>query len=259
MTSTIRIENLTHIFPGSIEPAICNVNLLVEKSECVALIGGSGSGKTTLLKSINRLIEVDHGRICLDGKDTRQFLTHDLRRRIGYVFQQIGLFPHLSVFENVAIIPNLLDWPKEKTRRRVDELLELVELEPSKYKARNPFELSGGQQQRVGLARALAASPDVLLLDEPFGALDPLTRERLQDSFCRIIRELRPTVLFVTHDMTEALLVADRIGVMADGILLQVAEPRTLLKHPATRQVEALFEAPRRQSEILAKWLEKPK
>ena len=258
MTSTIRVEKLTQRFHGMSHPAVRDVSFAVEKSECVALIGSSGSGKTTLLKSINRLIEVEEGKIFIDNKDIRLSLIHKLRRRIGYVFQQVGLFPHLSVSENIAITPDLLCWPIEKMRRRVDELLDLVELEPKRYRDRNPSQLSGGQQQRVGLARALAVSPDVLLLDEPFGALDPVTRERLQESFCKIIRTLKPTVIFVTHDMVEALLVADRIGVMADGVLLQSDKPATLLNEPATAQVAALFEAPRRQSAILSDWLKQP-
>jgi osmoprotectant transport system ATP-binding protein len=250
----IQIENLSQRYPGAATSAVSNVSLSVERSECLVLVGGSGSGKTTLLKCINRLIEASEGRVFLDGRDTRDWTPFELRRRVGYAFQQIGLFPHFTVAENVGITPSLLGWSESRIAARVEALLELVELPVREYGLRRPAELSGGQQQRVGLARALAASPDVLLLDEPFGALDPLTRERLQESFRRIRSELETTVLFVTHDMTEALLLGDRIAVLAEGELLQVASPRDLLSEPADPRVAELLEAPKRQREALSQW-----
>jgi len=225
-------------------------SLNVKAGELVVLLGGSGSGKTTTLKMINRLIEPTAGSVRLDGVDTAELPPHELRRRIGYVFQRIGLFPHMTVGENVAVTPGLLGWPLERTAARVDELLELVELDPA-LRDRRPSELSGGQQQRVGVARALAAEPRVMLLDEPFGALDPVTRERLQQSFLRIRTRLALTTVFVTHDMTEALTLADRIGVMHDGRLLQLGTPRDLLTRPADDYVDRLMSTPRRQAAVV--------
>jgi osmoprotectant transport system ATP-binding protein len=231
--------------------AVEDVSLTVERGECVCLLGGSGCGKTTTLKMINRLVEPSAGRVLLEGRDAREFEPHALRRRMGYAFQQVGLFPHMSVAANVGITPELLDWDGARIARRVDALLELVELPPADFRDRAPDQLSGGQQQRVGLARALAAEPEVLLLDEPFGALDPLTRDRLQQAFQRIRRELGLTVLFVTHDMVEALLLGDRIAVLDRGRLLQVGTPHALLTQPADEVVAALMETPRRQSEAV--------
>ena len=222
MTSSIRVEKLTQKFHGMSHPAVRDVSFAVEKSECVALIGSSGSGKTTLLKSINRLIEVEEGKIFIDSKDIRLSLTHELRRRIGYVFQQVGLFPHLSVSENIAITPDLLCWPIEKIRRRVDELLDLVELEPKWYRDRNPSQLSGGQQQRVGLARALAVDPEIMLFDEPFSALDPLIRREMQDELLRLQSVVEKTMIFITHDFLEAIKMGDHIAIMKDGEFVQV-------------------------------------
>ena len=222
-------------------------SLQVRTGELVVLLGGSGSGKTTTLKMINRLIEPTAGSVRLDGIDTTDLLPHELRRRIGYVFQRIGLFPHMTVGENVAVTPALLGWRPERIAARVDELLTLVELDPT-LRDRRPSELSGGQQQRVGVARALAAEPRVMLLDEPFGALDPVTRERLQQSFLRIREKLALTTVFVTHDMTEALTLADRIGVMHAGRLLQLGTPRDLLTRPADDYVDRLMSTPRRQA-----------
>jgi osmoprotectant transport system ATP-binding protein len=179
----------------------------------------------------------------------------ELRRRIGYCFQQVGLFPHLSVAQNVAVTPTLLGWDAHRIRARVDELLALLELEPAQFRDRRPQELSGGQQQRVGLARALAAEPRVLLLDEPFGALDPLTRDRLQQRFQEIRRELGLTAIFVTHDMVEAVLLGDRIAVMHGGRLVQIDTPRELLLHPADERVAELMDTPRRQAEVVDRLL----
>ena len=224
-----------------------DVSLRVRAGELVVLLGGSGSGKTTILKMINRLIEPTAGSVRLDGVDTADLPPHELRRRIGYVFQRIGLFPHLTVGENVAVTPGLLGWPPERIAARVDELLGLVELDPA-LRDRRPSELSGGQQQRVGVARALAAEPRVMLLDEPFGALDPVTRERLQQSFLHIRETLSLTTVFVTHDMTEALTLADRIAVLHEGRLLQLGTPRDLLTRPADAYVDRLMSTPRRQA-----------
>jgi len=226
------------------------VSFAVAPGELVALVGGSGSGKTTILKTLNRLVEPSRGQVLVDGEDTSTVDPVMLRRRIGYVFQGIGLFPHFTVEENVAVTPALLGWDKERQRRRVSELLELVELEPE-LRARFPSELSGGQQQRVGVARALAAEPRFMLLDEPFGALDPLTRDRLQQSFAVIRKKLALTAVFVTHDMSEALMLADRIAVIDDGRLLQLGTPRELVTAPASDIVERLIDTPRRQVRLL--------
>ena len=224
------------------------LDLTVERGELLVLLGESGSGKTTTLKMINRLVEPTSGRVLIDGVDVRQTPAHELRRRIGYVFQRIGLFPHLTVAENVGVTPQLLGWGAERVRRRVGELLVLVELDPD-LALRLPHELSGGQQQRVGVARALAASPALMLLDEPFGALDPVTRDKLQQSFQRIRRQAGLTAIFVTHDMLEALLLGDRVAVLRDGRLIQLGTPRQLLRQPADDYVRQLLGTPRRQAE----------
>jgi osmoprotectant transport system ATP-binding protein len=234
---------------------VAGVDLTVARGECVFLIGPSGCGKTTTLKLINRLVEPSAGRVRVDGRDTRDVDPHALRRRIGYVFQQIGLFPHMTVAENIGVVPQLLGWERERIRERVDELLEMVELPPASFRERWPRELSGGQQQRVGLARALAARPEALLLDEPFGALDPLTRDRLQQSFQRIRAELGFTAVFVSHDVTEALLLADRVAVMREGRLVQVDTPRRLLAAPADDGVAELVDTPRRQTQAVERLL----
>ncbi len=235
--------------------AVEHLSLRVERGELLVLVGGSGSGKTTTLKLINRLVEPTSGAVRIDGIDHRTLAGHELRRRIGYCFQQVGLFPHLSVAENVGIVPRLLGWPAREVAARVDELLVLVGLDPGEFRERPPDRLSGGQAQRVGLARALAARPELLLLDEPFGALDPVTRERLQDWFARLRRELGTTTVFVTHDVVEALLLGDRIAVLDRGRLLQVGTPQELFARPADPVVAELLETPRRQTAALASML----
>jgi osmoprotectant transport system ATP-binding protein len=228
------------------------VSLRVPRGELLVLLGGSGCGKTTTLKMVNRLIEPTSGTVQLEGVDTTRLAPHELRRRIGYCFQRVGLFPHFTVAENVAITPQLNGWEAGRIRRRVDELLDLVELDPGTFRARFPAELSGGEQQRVGVARALAAEPTVMVLDEPFGALDPLTRDRLQQSFQTIRRRLGLTAIFVTHDMTEALLLGDRIAVMRAGRVVQVDTPHALLHAPADDYVRELMATPARQADTLA-------
>lgn len=245
----IQLEQLTKRYRET--TAVSELSLTVEAGELLVLLGGSGCGKTTTLKMINRLITPTSGTVRLAGTDVSTLEPHALRRRIGYVFQKVGLFPHMTVAENVAITPSLIGWESNRIRRRVDKLLELVELEPSAVRDRQPTELSGGQQQRVGVARALAAEPVVMLLDEPFGALDPLTRQRLQESFLRIHRNIGLTAVFVTHDMAEALTVGDRIAVMHEGRLVQIGSPAELMNRPANDYVGQLLTTPRRQAEVV--------
>jgi osmoprotectant transport system ATP-binding protein len=233
------------------------VSLHVAEGESLVLIGGSGSGKTTTCKLVNRLVEPSAGQVLVAGQDVASVPAHELRRRIGYVFQRLGLFPHMTVAQNIGITPRLLGWDEARVRARVRSLLELVELDPDVLADRRPDALSGGQAQRVAVARALAAEPPVLLMDEPFGALDPLTRERLQQAFDRIRRALRLTVVFVTHDMSEAMRLGDRIAVMKDGRLLQIGTARQLHEAPADPAVRELFAAPRRQAELVAAVLER--
>ena len=214
--------------------AVRDLNLEFAEGELTALLGPSGCGKTTTLRMINRLIEPTGGRVLLRGQDTQTLKPETLRRGIGYVIQQIGLFPHLNVAQNVATVPDLLGRPARETERRVDELLDLVGLSPAEYRHKKPAELSGGQAQRVGVARALAADPPVLLMDEPFGALDPLARDKLQDAFRDIQRRLKKTVIMVTHDIDEALRLADRIALMNAGELAQFGTPDDLIHRPAS-------------------------
>ena len=228
-----------------------SLSLTVAKGELLVLLGGSGSGKTTTLKMINRLIEPTSGDVAIDGRSTTLLEGHVLRRKIGYVFQKIGLFPHMTVSENVATPLLLAGWSRPRIEARIAEMLAMVDLDPA-VAHRFPRELSGGQAQRVGFARALAAEPSVMLLDEPFGALDPVTRDKLQQSFLAIRRRLGLTAIFVTHDMVEALLIADRIAIMKDGCLAQIGTPRELLEAPAEEYVEQLFEMPRRQARTVA-------
>jgi osmoprotectant transport system ATP-binding protein len=242
----IEIEHLRKRF-GDVT-AVDDVSLSIASGELLVLLGGSGSGKTTLLRMVNRLIEPSEGHVRIGGEDTSRMPPHELRRRIGYCFQRIGLFPHLTVAENVGITPELRGWPPKRVAERVDECLRLAELDPARFRERRPHELSGGEQQRAGLARALAGEPDVVLLDEPFGALDAITRERLQSSFDDLRRRLRLTAIFVTHDVLEAFRLADRIGVMDRGRLLQVGRPDELVEKPVDDRVAALVDAPRRQA-----------
>ena len=235
--------------------AVVDVSFRVEQGELLALVGDSGCGKTTTLKMINRLVEPDAGCVLVDGRDTATLEPHALRRSIGYVFQGTGLFPHLTVAENVAVPLRLLGWARERVAERVAEVLSLVELDASQAE-RRPAALSGGQQQRVGVTRALAASPRVMLLDEPFGALDPLTRDRLQQSFHALRHRLGLTAVFVTHDVAEAVVLADRVGVMRAGRLVQIDTPDAIARRPADADVERLIDTPRRQARLVAARLE---
>jgi osmoprotectant transport system ATP-binding protein len=212
--------------------AVRELDLEVERGELCCLIGPSGCGKSTTLKMINRMIEASAGTITIDGRDVRSLKQEELRRGIGYVIQSIGLFPHMTVRENIAVVPGLLGWDKTSTRARCLELLELLGLAPDEFADKFPRELSGGQAQRVGVARALAGDPDILLMDEPFGALDPITREHLQGQFAAIQEELGKTVVFVTHDIDEAVSLGSRVALMRDGALVQVDSPETLLSLP---------------------------
>ncbi len=231
--------------------AVRDVTISVPRGELLIILGESGSGKTTLLKMVNRLIEPDAGELRIEGHAVRGEDPVALRRTIGYVIQQVGLLPHLTVADNIAVVPRLLAWSREDTRARVDELLELVGLPAATYRDRFPDQLSGGQRQRVGVARAVAARPRLLLLDEPFGALDPITRVALQRELRRIHDDLGLTSIMVTHDMVEALSLADRIAVMRRGELLQLATPADLMAAPAHDYVASLVEMARSQGEQL--------
>ena len=213
--------------------AVDHLSLEIKSGEIVILVGPSGCGKTTSLKMINRLIEPTEGMICIDGRDTRTYAVDDLRRSIGYVIQQVGLFPHHTVAENVATVPRLLGWAKPRIRARVEELLDLVGLPAADYARRLPAELSGGERQRVGVARALGADPNILLMDEPFGAIDPIARDRLQNELLRLQSVVRKTIVFVTHDIDQALHLADQVAIMHQGKIEQAGTPLEILERPA--------------------------
>lgn len=255
--TALELCEVSKSYDGGRTFAVREFSLQAEQGELVALLGGSGCGKTTTLKMINRLIEPTGGVIKVAGRDILESDPIALRRSIGYVFQGIGLFPHLTVGQNVGITPRLIGWESERITARVDELLDLVHLPPGEYRERKPSELSGGQQQRVGFARSLAAEPSVILLDEAFGALDPITRDNLQREFLEIQKRFELTAVLVTHDMTEALLLADRIVVMETGRIVQVGTPHELLTSPATEYVERLVATPRRQADTLEALLER--
>ncbi len=234
----IRLENLTKVFPGQTEPAVDNLSLEIPEGEIVVFVGPSGCGKTTTMKMINRIIEPTSGRIFLQGDDVTKVNGDKLRRRIGYVIQQIGLFPHMTIAENIATVPKMLGWDKKRISDRVDELLETVSMDVS-YRERYPRELSGGQRQRIGVARAMAADPPVLLMDEPFGAIDPITRERLQNEFLRLQAEIKKTIVFVTHDIDEAIKMGDRIAILrTQSRIAQYDTPERILTDPADEFVE---------------------
>ena len=254
----IELEQVRKEYAPGKPPAVRDVSFRVAQGEVLALVGGSGSGKTTTLKMINRLVEPTAGTIRVMGEDVTAVDPELLRRSIGYAFQGVGLFPHLTVGDNVAITPRLLGWPEEKTRARVDDLLGLIDLPADTFRDRLPAALSGGQQQRVGFARALAAEPRAILMDEPFGALDPITRDTVQTEFRAVQQKLGLSVVVVTHDMTEAVLLADRIAVMHEGELRQLGTPQQLLTAPADDYVAQLIETPRRHSDFIESLMRLP-
>ena len=230
----IRLENLSKRFPGQSEDAVDNLTLEIPEGEIVILVGPSGCGKTTTMKLINRIIEPTSGRIFLDEEDVTKVNPDLLRRRIGYVIQQIGLFPHVTIADNIATVPKMLGWKKDRINERVDELLETVSMDPAEYRDRYPKELSGGQRQRVGVARAMSADPDVMLMDEPFGAIDPITRDRLQNEFLRLQQQIKKTIIFVTHDIDEAIKMGDRIAILREqSHIAQFDTPERILVNPA--------------------------
>jgi osmoprotectant transport system ATP-binding protein len=235
---SLEFRSVTKRYPGAPSPAVDSLSLEVGAGEICVLVGPSGCGKTTAMRMVNRLIDITEGDILLGDQSVRDRKPAELRRGIGYAIQQIGLFPHQTIADNIAAVPRLLGWPRDRIRARVDELLELISL-PHDVRDRYPAQLSGGQRQRVGVARALAADPPVLLMDEPFGAIDPINRERLQNEFLRLQAEIRKTIVFVTHDIDEAIKMGDRIAVMKEGgHLAQYAPPAELLMHPADEFVE---------------------
>jgi len=243
--SVVAFEHVTKRY-GYGPPALTDLSLEIRAGEICVLVGPSGCGKTTTMKMVNRLVEPTSGRVTIDGADVASLPAVDLRRRIGYVIQQVGLFPHLTVAENVAVVPRLLGWREARITERVEELLELVGLDPGAYRSRYSAALSGGERQRVGVARAVAADPSVLLMDEPFGAVDPIRRERLQNEFLRLQARLRKTIVFVTHDVDEAIKMADRIAILqVGGVLAQYDSPDRLLAAPASPFVEHFVGADR--------------
>lgn len=232
----LKFEHVSKVYKGK-KRAVNDLNFEIEKGEFIVLIGPSGCGKTTTMKMINRLIEPTSGKIYIDGENILEMDPVRLRRKIGYVIQQIGLFPHMTIEQNISLVPRLLKWSPEERRERAEELLDLVDMTPD-YLDRFPHELSGGQQQRIGVLRALAADQPLILMDEPFGALDPITRDSLQTEFKKLQRRLDKTIVFVTHDMDEALKLADRIVIMRDGSIVQFDTPDEILRNPANEFVE---------------------
>lgn len=236
MNRLLEFKNVSKIYKGG-KKAVDDVNLNFEKGEFIAFIGTSGSGKTTTMRMINRMIEPTSGQILINGEDIAKTDPVELRRKIGYVIQQIGLMPHMTIRENIVLVPKLLKWPEDKRKEIADRLIKLVDL-PNDFLERYPSELSGGQQQRIGVVRALAADQDIILMDEPFGALDPITREALQDLVKQLQQEMGRTIIFVTHDMDEALKLADRIVIMREGRVVQFDTPDNILREPADKFVE---------------------
>ncbi|MCY7803757.1 choline ABC transporter ATP-binding protein OpuBA [Bacillus spizizenii] len=232
----LTLENVSKTYKGG-KKAVNNVNLKIAKGEFICFIGPSGCGKTTTMKMINRLIEPSAGKIFIDGENIMEQDPVELRRKIGYVIQQIGLFPHMTIQQNISLVPKLLKWPEQHRKERARELLKLVDMGPE-YLDRYPHELSGGQQQRIGVLRALAAEPPLILMDEPFGALDPITRDSLQEEFKKLQKTLHKTIVFVTHDMDEAIKLADRIVILKAGEIVQVGTPDDILRNPADEFVE---------------------
>ncbi|MCA9839019.1 MAG: ABC transporter ATP-binding protein [Trueperaceae bacterium] len=240
----ITFENVVKQYPNGFR-AVDGLSLEVAPGEICVFIGPSGCGKTTTMRMVNRLISVSSGRILVEGRDNRDIPAEELRRKIGYAIQQIGLFPHMTIYENVAVVPHLLGWEESRIRSQVDRLLELVGLDPDEQRDKYPRQLSGGQQQRVGVARALGADPPIMLMDEPFGAIDPITREVLQDEFLQIQKEISKTIIFVTHDIDEAIKMGDRIAILREGRIVQFDTPDTILAHPKNNFVRDFVGADR--------------
>ncbi len=240
----IEFDNVVKQYPNGFK-AVDGLNLNVPEGEICVFIGPSGCGKTTTMRMVNRLIPITSGRITIEGRDNRDIPAEELRRKIGYAIQQIGLFPHMTIFDNVAVVPRLLNWEEDRISKQVDKLLEMVGLDPDVNRDKFPRQLSGGQQQRVGVARALGADPPIMLMDEPFGAVDPITREVLQEEFLQIQKEISKTIIFVTHDIDEAIKMGDRIAILREGKLVQFDTPDTLLAHPKNRFVRDFVGADR--------------
>lgn len=241
MGSVIKLQDVVKRFPNAKNPAVDGVTLEIGQGEICIFVGPSGCGKTTILRMINRLVEPTSGNIFIEGKDILAENDDELRRNIGYVIQQIGLLPHRTIINNVALVPRLLKWPEEKTKKRVLELLELVGLDPGEVAEKYPHQLSGGQMQRVGVARAMAADPPIMLMDEPFGAVDPIVRSRLQDEFLRIQQNFKKTICFVTHDIDEAMKMGDKVAIINAGKVVQYGTPIEVLSAPNCRFVEDLL------------------
>ena len=237
----IRLEKVHKMFPNTAVPAVDEVSFTIDKGNICVFVGPSGCGKTTILRMINRLVEPTGGKIFIDGEDIMVVDSDQLRRRIGYVIQQIGLLPHRTIEQNVGLVPRLLKWPEDKIKKRVMELLEVVGLDPQETAWKYPYQLSGGQMQRAGVARALAVDPPIMLMDEPFGAVDPIVRGRLQDEFLRLQQEVKKTICFVTHDINEALKMGDYIVVLNSGKLVQRGTPLEMLSNPANDFVKDLI------------------
>ncbi len=250
----IRFEHVNKTYPNGLK-AVCNLSLEIEEGETLVLLGTSGSGKTTTMKMVNRLIEPTEGRILIEDTDIMEQDPIRLRRKIGYAIQHIGLFPHMTVAENIAVVPKLLKWSEDKIDKRICELLSLVGLQPEQFRLCYPAQLSGGQQQRIGVARALAADPPIVLMDEPFGALDPITREQLQNEFIELETEIKKTIIFVTHDVFEAVKMGDRIALLDAGVLQQLAAPVELVDNPANEFVDQFLGQHRFQLSLLTKTL----
>jgi osmoprotectant transport system ATP-binding protein len=256
--AVISFEDISKTYDGGRVKVLDRVSLSVREGELLAIVGPSGSGKTTLLRLVNRLIEPGDGTVRVEGEDVRDLDPVMLRRRIGYVFQGVGLFPHLTVAENIGITPKLIGWDRARIAARVDELIDLVHLNRSLHRERFPRQLSGGEGQRVGVARAIAAGPRIVLMDEPFGALDPLTRDALGQDYRRLHDELGLTTVMITHDTLEAVLLADRIAVMREGRLIAEGTPQALMGGGQDEYVRALMAMPRRQAERLRALIERP-
>ena len=247
MVHAIEFQNVSKRFNKASSNAVDHVNFTIDEGELVTILGSSGCGKTTMLKMINRLYDPTDGKIILFGEDIQTVDVIKVRRRIGYVIQQVGLFPHMSIADNIAIVPKLLKWDKEQIDARVDELMDMIELNPNEFKKRFPSQLSGGQQQRVGLARALATDPKIMLLDEPFGAVDSITRANLQDKLLQLHSGLKKTFLLVTHDIEEAFKLGNRVIIMNTGKVVQFDTPEKIVKSPADDFVKSLIDTVRKK------------